>query len=57
MTTKQKVSDINASATFRKAMAIILYVFFMVWIIYSNSKKTIKSSNTVDKIGQTAFSK
>ena len=54
---KQKFAEINSDATFRKVMAIILYVFFMVWIIYSNSKKVVKNSSNVEKLGQTALSK
>jgi len=54
---KQKFAEINPTTAFRKAMAIILYVFFMVYIIYTNSKKEPKNSSDVEKIGQTALSK
>ncbi len=37
-------SDVTPNAKFRKVAAIVLYVFFMLCIIYSNNNKTVSSS-------------
>lgn len=36
---KQVFSDLTPQARFRKIGAIVLYLFFLLWIIYSNNRK------------------
>ncbi|MES2777125.1 MAG: hypothetical protein V4722_23315 [Bacteroidota bacterium] len=43
-------SDVNPNTKFRKIAAIVLYLFFMLCIIYTNNKKSGSNNANIDRM-------
>ena len=43
-------SDVNPNTKFRKIAAIVLYVFFMLCIIYSNNKRGANTASNSQQV-------